>query len=91
LVPKEDILYFTCIPSFFADDMYALLIRESYASLFELIIYNLLELGKHRMAITGNPGIGKSHFVFYIMWKISTMDGVGTVVLRRAKDGGGDF
>eukprot|EP00842_Homolaphlyctis_polyrhiza_P004700 jgi/Hompol1/5230/HPOL_004312-RA len=40
------------------------------------------------MAITGNPGIGKSLFLFYIMWRISTMDGVGIVVLRRAKDYG---
>ena len=40
------------------------------------------------MAITGNPGIGKSIFLFYVMWKILSMDSVGTVILHRARDRG---
>ena len=65
--------------------MTALLIRESYVGLFEKIVDNLSRK-LHRMAISGNPGIGKSLFLFYVMWRISFMENVGAVVLRRAKD-----
>ena len=85
LKAKDQILKFTDIPPFFPDGMTALLIRESYVGLFEKIIDNLSRK-LHRMAISGNPGIGKSLFLFYVMWRLSFMENVGTVVLRRAKD-----
>jgi hypothetical protein len=35
------------------------------------------------MAITGTPGIGKSMFLFYILWRLANMEATKTVVLRR--------
>ena len=40
------------------------------------------------MAITGNPGIGKSVFLFYMLWRLSSIETVGAVLRHRAKDRG---
>jgi hypothetical protein len=88
LKEENNILHFTVIPTFFPDVMKSLLIRQSYVGLFQRIIDNLNNFKFHRMAITGNPGIGKSLFLFYIMWRISSMSSVGSVILHRAKDRG---
>jgi hypothetical protein len=88
---ENNILVFETIPKFFPDKMKSLFVRKSYSDLFQLIIDNLHNQVEyknfHRMAITGNPGIGKSIFLFYVMWRISTMENVGVVILDRAKDG----
>lgn len=80
------------VPPFFPENMNGLFIRHSYNDLFDRIISNLHNEDPrsqfHRMAITDNPGIGKSFFLFYIMWEILIMDGVGTVILRCANDRG---
>ena len=66
-----------------------LYIRQSYIDLIKIIIDNLKRSEQnhqyHRMAITGNPGIGKSFFLIYVMWKISSMDNVD---IHRGKDRG---
>ena len=89
---EENTLVFHAIPKFFPDNMKSLFVRKSYFDLFNIVIDNLhneVEYKNfHRMAITGNPGIGKSIFLFYVMWRISTMENVGVVILHRAKDGG---
>jgi hypothetical protein len=40
------------------------------------------------MAITGCPGIGKSLFLFYILWRLSKFEKPPAVVLHREKDRG---
>lgn len=90
--PQDKILYFNEVTPFFPRKMKALYFRDSYVDLFEKILFNLNNPDSSAcltgMAITGNPGIGKSVFLFYVMWRISSMKEVGTVILRRAKDYG---
>ncbi|KAF0683171.1 Aste57867_24764 [Aphanomyces stellatus] len=92
LVPENGILKFASVPPFFPNNMNFLLIRASYQSMFEKIKSNLenpdVMRRYNRMAITGNPGIGKSLFLFYVMWRISSMRGIRTVILHRQKDRG---
>ncbi|ORY47776.1 hypothetical protein BCR33DRAFT_714841 [Rhizoclosmatium globosum] len=93
LEPPNEMLRFTSIPPFFPPDMTALYIRESYFLLFERIKNTLdpvFDSRKIRMAITGNPGTGKSIFLFYILWRLSKMDKnrASSVILHRAKDNG---
>ena len=92
LSPIDGILTFQTTPDFLPEGFKELYIRQSYVDLFQIIMDNLTNSDQrnryHRMAITGNPGIGKSLFLFYVMWRISSMDNVGTVILRRAKDDG---
>ena len=91
--PSNDILTFPIIPKFFPEGLKAIYIRQSYIDLFAMIL-NLekeeLHCGKklHRMAITGNPGIGKSVFLFYVLWRLSLICTTETVILRREKDEG---
>jgi hypothetical protein len=84
---SNDILTFTNIPEFFPDKLKSIYIRQSYQDLFSMIL-TLEKEELHRMAITGNPGIGKSVFLFYILWRLSLIDTTQTVLLHRAKDRG---
>ena len=43
-------------------------IRPSWRELYDRIMNNL-ELGKKRILINGSPGIGKSQFMLYSMWR----------------------
>jgi hypothetical protein len=94
-IEKNKVLTFTDIPPFFPrkmKEMKSLFIRESYGTIFDLFMemnFGQTEERESGIAITGNPGVGKSVFLFYALWRISQMkEGVGTVVLHRAKDEG---
>lgn len=51
-----------------------------------------LKNGIHRFAISGTPGIGKSVFLFYLMWLLSKKkDSVNVVILQRSQDNGKIF
>ncbi len=93
LIPDEhDIIHFKTLPAFFPANMNSLYIRQSYRDLYSIICNNInLQPPKrlHRMAITGNPGIGKSIFLFYILWELSKS--TPTVIMRREKDEGTIF
>ena len=78
------------LASFLPENMSGLYIRESYKTMFQ-IMETKIESGIHRFAITGTPGIGKSMFLFYLMWLLSKMESVNAVILRRSKDGGEIF
>jgi hypothetical protein len=94
-IEENKVLTFTDIPPFFPrkmKEMKSLFIRESYVRMFDLFMdmnFSQTEERESGIAITGNPGVGKSVFLFYALWRISRMkEGVGTVVLHRAKDEG---
>jgi hypothetical protein len=90
-IPKEgdlkDILSFPVIPIFFPDGFKEMYVRQSYKDLFAKIL-DFENEDLIRMAITGNPGIGKSIFLFYMLWRLASMHTTETVILNRAKDNG---
>lgn len=95
---KHDILKFPIRPEFFPEGVQSLYIRESYKDLYEIICKNLKLSGHrrchrrcHRMVITGTPGIGKSMFLFYILWRLSKINTTKTVILHRQADEGKIF
>lgn len=42
-------------------------VRDSYIAMFGTIKYEVSHHGSYRLALTGNPGIGKTYFVFYLL------------------------
>ncbi|KAI8905906.1 hypothetical protein EDD86DRAFT_211086 [Gorgonomyces haynaldii] len=89
LQPIDSILRFQVIPEFFPSDLKSIYIRQSYVDLLKIIDENrgLTERRMYRMAITGTPGIGKSMFLIYVMWRLAQRK-IPTVVLHRQKDRG---
>ena len=89
---KDGFLYFPIRPCFFPTHMKTIYIRKAYEDLFTLICNNLHpenpEKRLHRITITGTPGIGKSVFLFYILWRLANEKGAKTVVLCRESDNG---
>ena len=58
-------------------------IREAYKDIFREI-KTLINSGRyHRFVITGNPGIGKSYFLFYILYELAK---TGETVLLDSHD-----
>ena len=87
LQDKGGLLRFPVRPKFIPVHLKRLYIRESYKDLFNIIWKNQkskdLTKRLHRMAITGTPGIGKSVFLFYVMWRLANMKTTKTVILHR--------
>ena len=88
--PENGFLKFHIIPPFFSDGFKALYVRKAYGDLFEIICKNhKADASKKQfrgMAITGTPGIGKSMFLFYILWRLANMEVKGAVILHRRAD-----
>ena len=89
---KDGFLHFPIRPCFFPTQMKAIYIRKAYEDLFTLICNNLHpenpKKRRHRITITGTPGIGKSVFLFYILWRLANEEAAKTVVLCRESDNG---
>eukprot|EP00026_Physarum_polycephalum_P003866 Phypoly_transcript_03882.p1 GENE.Phypoly_transcript_03882~~Phypoly_transcript_03882.p1 ORF type:complete len:429 (+),score=66.04 Phypoly_transcript_03882:89-1375(+) len=58
-----------------------LLVRECYKELIE-VTFGIIEGGSD-LVITGNPGIGKSFFLFYFLYLLRVKDPDATVVVYR--------
>ena len=86
----DGFLHFEHIPPFFPDNFEALYVRKAYEDLFAIICKNCdpdpPKKRLHGMAISGTPGIGKSMFLFYVLWRLANMELKGTVILRRQLD-----
>ena len=90
LSTENDILRLPLIRGLIKKANRTLYVRQAYKDLFA-IICNYLNSGDiedrtSRVAITGTPGIGKSMFLFYIMWRLTKMEATKTVILRRHMD-----
>ena len=90
LSTENDILHLPLIRGLIKKANRTLYVRQAYKDLFT-IICNYLNSGDiedrtSRIAITGTPGIGKSMFLFYIMWRLTKMEVTKTVILRRHMD-----
>ena len=85
--PENGFLKFHIMPEFIPRLMDSLYIREAYEELFEIIWKNQQDkeskMRINRMAITGTPGIGKSVFLFYILWRLANIESTKTVILHR--------
>jgi hypothetical protein len=89
LSDEDGFLHFSVIPEFFPEGMKALYVRKAYKDLFKIIwnyVYPETRTERlHRIAIAGTPGIGKSVFLFYVLWRLAKA-GIDNVVLDREKD-----
>ena len=88
---EEGFLRFPVRPEFFPSEFGTLYIRRAYEDLFNIICENRDPENPEQltgMAISGTPGIGKSVFLFYILWRLANMELAKTVVLRRRGDEG---
>lgn len=56
-----------CFP-YAQDEVQALFIRKCYSEVFDILI-SRLATGRKRTAISGTPGIGKSHFFMYLLYR----------------------
>jgi hypothetical protein len=88
----DGFLHFPVRPRFSPERMKSVFVRKAYKDMFTIICKNL----KHEdpdqrftaMAITGTTGIGKSVFLFYVMWRLAKMGTTEAVVLHRRNDRG---
>ena len=90
--PENGFLKFRTKAEFIPTLMESLYIRKAYEDFFNIISESTkptdLEKRINRMAIIGTPGIGKSMFLFYVMWRLANMEDKKTVILRRHMDNG---
>lgn len=63
------------------DDIKKILIRESYETIYQQIIEQS-RLGFRNFLITGVPGIGKSTFSYYFLWKYFSDNPLGEILLE---------
>jgi NADH dehydrogenase [ubiquinone] 1 alpha subcomplex assembly factor 7 len=69
--------------------MTSLYIRRSYRDLYDRMLYFFEEDGNSGFPLTGTPGIGKSVFLFYVLWRLARLVKPPEVILlHRAKDFG---
>jgi hypothetical protein len=85
---SNDIIKFDKLPDFIKDGNKSFYVRDAYSKLFDLILLNFLTPGTSKMAITGNPGAGKSVFLYYVMWRLSKETSTEDIILNREKDNG---
>jgi hypothetical protein len=92
LQDREGFLYFPVKPEFFQSKFKALYIRRAYGDLFNIICENSRSADPMKqfsgMAITGTPGIGKSMFLFYILWRLANLKITEMAILHRRSDRG---
>ena len=92
MLADDGFLHLPLVTDLIEDDTSTIYIRESYKDLFNIIWNNVNpevpNPRRHRIAITGTPGIGKSMFLFYIIWRLANMKTKRTVILRRQMDEG---
>ena len=86
--PENGFLKFDVRPEFIPEKLNELYIRKAYEDLFQIICNNLNSDNEakrrfHSMAIAGTQGIGKSMFLFYILWRLANMETTKTVILHR--------
>ena len=90
--PENGLLKFHTKFEFIPRPMDSLYIRKAYEDLFEIIWENQKDKESinrlARMAITGTPGIGKSMFLFYILWRLANKEDTKTVILHRQMNHG---
>jgi hypothetical protein len=68
--------------------MVSLYIRESYCELYKRMI-SYFDEGWNGFALTGTPGIGKSVFLFYLLWRLARREKPPEAILiHRAQDMG---
>ena len=89
--PENGFLKFDPRSGLLPEKLKWLYIRKAYEDMFRIICNNLnsdndIKKRFHRMAITGTPGIGKSMFLFYILWRLANMETTKTVILHRQLD-----
>ena len=93
--PENGFLNFHVRSSLLPKTMKKLYIRKAYEDLFTIICKNLEEKDIEKrltgMAITGTPGIGKSMFLFYILWRLANMETKRTVIIHRQIERGGIY
>ena len=89
---NDGFLHLPLVTDLIEEDNSMIYIREPYKDLFNIIWNNVNPVKPnprlHRIAITGTPGIGKSMFLFYILWRLANMKTKRTVILRRQMDEG---
>jgi hypothetical protein len=83
---EEDFLQFSARHYLLPSHLSHLYVRQCYVDLFE-IIENNVALKLQRFALTGTPGVGKSAFLFYVLWRLASIQENETVILHRACDG----
>jgi hypothetical protein len=85
---EDGFLNFSVIPEFFPEGMKSLYVREAYEDLFKIIwdraYIKIPQVRRHRTVIAGTPGIGKSVFLFYVLWRLAKA-GIQKVVLDRGE------
>ena len=89
--PENGFLKFDPRSGLLPETLKWLYIRKAYEDMFQIICNNLnsdndIKKRFHRMAITGTPGIGKSMFLFYILWRLANEETTKTVILHRQLD-----
>jgi RHS (Retrotransposon Hot Spot) family protein len=60
-------------------------VRDEYRDFYQIIMENL-SLGSKYAVVTGNPGIGKSIFKYYFIWKYLMETNASTFVLEEEKN-----
>jgi hypothetical protein len=88
----KDLLHLPLMKKLMEESNKTLYIRKAYEDLFNIILNNLNpekpNSRVHRMAIMGIPGVGKSTFLFYVMWRVAHMETAKTMILHRHMDNG---
>ena len=84
---EGDFLHLPLVTSLIEEDNKTIYIRKAYKDLFNIIWNNVYPVEpnprRHRMAFTGTPGIGKTMFLFYVMWRLAHEETTKTVILHR--------
>ena len=88
----ENIIILPKSAALFPSKMTSIYVRQSYVELFKIILDKLSTPLKSGMVISGTPGIGKTIFLFYILWRLSKIPKIAkTIILHRQEDGGRIF
>jgi hypothetical protein len=86
LEAEEDLIHFPVRHPFLPSHLSHLYIRQCYIDMFKIIEDNVA-MKCQRFALTGTHGVGKSVFLFYMLWRLARIQGNETIVLHRACDG----
>ena len=67
-------------------DLKSIYIHPSWSPLYERIKHNLISYRKNHILITGSPGIGKSMFSYYYMWRAITQENATSFLYQAELD-----